>query len=238
MSASELRAQLALVQERLESERLEKENLQGEVGDLQKQVDKMKRLLSIEDSSMAEMQSTADKTKNAEQQPAATETTTEADKNAGPADEETTAADETAAANTEAEKPAAENAPESEAQPEATTAESKPADENKVFVDKEDKSQPVAQPQPEKTPPAKQTQMPPQMPVHQPPGLIGSIMGNPLILGAIGAGVLLLLALGVMIAKRRRGNDVAVTPVGDTSDDDLANVADMLDDQAVNEDCY
>jgi pilus assembly protein FimV len=224
MSASELRAQLALVQERLESERLEKQNLQGEVGDLQKQVDKMKRLLSIEDNSMAEMQSTADKNKNAKQQPAATETKTEADQTAKPA------ADTTTVAKTEAEKPAAETKPESEAKPASATAESKPADKDKVFVDNKDKSQAVAQPQPQ---PQKTT---PQMPVSQPRrGLLASVMGNPLILGAIGAGVLLLMALVFMIVKRRRVSAIAVTPAGDASDDDLANVADMLDDQAINE---
>jgi pilus assembly protein FimV len=73
------------------------------------------------------------------------------------------------------------------------------------------------------------------MPVHQPRGFLASIMGNPLILAAIGAGVLLLMALVFMIVKRRRASEFAVTPAGDASDDDLANVADMLDDQAVNE---
>ncbi len=57
LSASELREQLALARERIETERVEKENLQKQVSSLGRQVDKMKSLLSIEDDALAEIQS-------------------------------------------------------------------------------------------------------------------------------------------------------------------------------------
>ena len=60
MTAGELREQLALSRERVETERVEKETLQQQVGSLSTQVDKMKGLMTIEDDAMAEMQSAGD----------------------------------------------------------------------------------------------------------------------------------------------------------------------------------
>jgi len=59
MSASELRAELAIARESLETERLEKEGLQQRVTTLEGQVDRMKSLLTLEDADMAEMQQAA-----------------------------------------------------------------------------------------------------------------------------------------------------------------------------------
>lgn len=57
MSAKELRAELALARERIETERVEKEVLQGRVESLEQHVDKMKGMLSIEDNALSEVQS-------------------------------------------------------------------------------------------------------------------------------------------------------------------------------------
>ena len=57
MTADELREQLSLARERVETERVEKENLQQQVGTLTTQVGKMKGLLDVEDDAMAEIQS-------------------------------------------------------------------------------------------------------------------------------------------------------------------------------------
>ena len=57
MSAAELRAELAIARERVETERVEKEALQQRVDTLEGRVDKMKGMLSIEDSELAEVQS-------------------------------------------------------------------------------------------------------------------------------------------------------------------------------------
>jgi pilus assembly protein FimV len=59
MSASELRAELAIARESLETERLEKEGLQERVTSLEGQVDRMKSLLTLEDADLAEMQQVA-----------------------------------------------------------------------------------------------------------------------------------------------------------------------------------
>jgi len=60
MTAGELREQLALSRERVETERVEKETLEQQMGSLSTQVDKMKGLMTIEDDAMAEMQSVGD----------------------------------------------------------------------------------------------------------------------------------------------------------------------------------
>ncbi len=57
MTTQELRAELALARERVETELVEKEALQQRVDTLQQHVEKMKGMLSIEDAELAEVQS-------------------------------------------------------------------------------------------------------------------------------------------------------------------------------------
>lgn len=57
MSAQELRAELSLSRERLETERVEKEALQQRVTTLEQSAEKMKGLLSIEDEELSQVQS-------------------------------------------------------------------------------------------------------------------------------------------------------------------------------------
>jgi pilus assembly protein FimV len=59
MSESELRAELAIARESLETERVEKEELQQRVTTLEGQLDKMQSLLTLEDADLAEMQQAA-----------------------------------------------------------------------------------------------------------------------------------------------------------------------------------
>ena len=59
MSATELRAELAIARESLETERVEKEEMQQRIEMLEDQVDQMKALLTLEDSDLAEMQRAA-----------------------------------------------------------------------------------------------------------------------------------------------------------------------------------
>ncbi len=56
MTSQELRAELALARERVETERVEKEALQQQVNSLEQNVDKMKGMLSIEDNELADVQ--------------------------------------------------------------------------------------------------------------------------------------------------------------------------------------
>jgi pilus assembly protein FimV len=225
MSADELRAQLALAEERLESERLEKESLQGEVSDLEKQVSKMKRLLSIEDENMAQMQSSLTPSETTEQ-PTVAETEPEAEPEAEsatePADESTMlTATESETDNTENQAAVTDS--------EAETAET---EQDKVFVDDQNKPQEAAEAEP------MDTIAPEPMTAETPPprGLLVSLFGSPEMLAAVGAGVLLLMGLVYMIVKRRRassGVDAAMS--SKFVDDDLASVADMLDDHAVSQ---
>ena len=57
MNSKELRAELALARERVETELVEKEALQQRVGTLEQHIDKMKGMLSIEDEELAVVQS-------------------------------------------------------------------------------------------------------------------------------------------------------------------------------------
>lgn len=57
MTSAELRAELALSRERIETEKVEKEALQGRIDTLEQRVDKMKGMLSIEDNELADVQS-------------------------------------------------------------------------------------------------------------------------------------------------------------------------------------
>lgn len=57
MTSAELRAELALARERVETEQVEKEALQQRVDMLQQHVDKMKGMLSIEDEELSQVQS-------------------------------------------------------------------------------------------------------------------------------------------------------------------------------------
>ncbi|VAW51251.1 hypothetical protein MNBD_GAMMA06-1074 [hydrothermal vent metagenome] len=56
MTSQELRAELALTRERVETERVEKEALQQQVNNLEQNVDKMKGMLSIEDNELSDVQ--------------------------------------------------------------------------------------------------------------------------------------------------------------------------------------
>lgn len=57
MTSQELRAELALARERIETERVEKEALQERVDSLQQNVEKMRDMLTIEDAELAAVQS-------------------------------------------------------------------------------------------------------------------------------------------------------------------------------------
>ena len=56
MTAKELRAELALARERIETERVEKEGLQKQVSQLEENTQKMKGMLSIEDDQLSNVQ--------------------------------------------------------------------------------------------------------------------------------------------------------------------------------------
>ena len=233
MSVADLRAQLALAEERLESERLENENLQGEVSDLEQQVSKMKRLLSIEDESLAQMQATASKSKTT-------------DKPVKPIDTQKAVTTPDKAADT-ALPPVVATTTDSKTKltPETTdtefaeTEDVASGDGEQVFVedDTELAAEAADQEMPVEQVPASDDSLALdyEAPVEPQRGLLVSLFGSPEILAAAGAGMLLLMGLVYMLIKRRRASATAVADTTDFVDDDLADVADMLEDSALDQ---
>ena len=239
MGVEQLRAQLALAEERLETERVEKESLQGDVEILEQQVSRMKRLLSIEDVSLAEMQSAAAGGEMAEAMDAPV---------AADEDDEllTSAGDELVSEGVAIEEMASEAMPaedmpvmaEGDAESDMLTDEQA---EN-VFVE-----QPSVSDEMMGTAPMQESYIDeaPVIDYMQPrqQGLVASLVNNPLVLAAAGGGLLLIMGLVYMIVKRRRGSagGLAAAPVAAATssvlddDDDLASVADMIDDKAVSQ---
>ncbi|MDA3869562.1 MAG: hypothetical protein PF589_06385 [Gammaproteobacteria bacterium] len=183
LSASELREQLALARERVETERVEKENLQKQVSSLAQQVDEMKSLLSIEDDALAEIQSvgrSSEETNAVDQAAEVTdeETITETDTEVGAQDTLKTEAEDEAAEiaadgeavfTDEASEPVAVVAPDTE----VMMDEAAPAESD--YVQKKDTS------------------------------LMGTLLDNRMLLGGL---LLLLLIIGALayLIKRRRNN--------------------------------
>ncbi len=222
LSASQLRARLALLQEQLESERVKNDTLQGDVTALEQQVDKMKRLLSIEDQDLAVAQSavtaaTTNSLQNGEEaEPAAS--TELAESAASDTSVDTSMADEEAAAMTE------------EA---AMPAES--TDDETVFVDAEQASdESTAQPAQDQGMPEEQSVA---VEFEQPaqPGFIENLLNNPLLLGVIALVALLVAVLVFFIVRKRRTDAMPSTAftAARHEDADLEDVADMIEDNAV-----
>ncbi|MGB5396545.1 MAG: FimV/HubP family polar landmark protein, partial [Gammaproteobacteria bacterium] len=234
MSVEELRAQLALAEERLETERVEKESLQGEVEILESQVNRMKRLLSIEDVSLAEMQAAAGgEVAEGMDAPLATDES----------DELLTSAEDAMPSEDMPleEMPAEETSALAEGEAESEMAQTDEQAQD-VFVDEQQAAQemmdaaPMQETYVDEAPVIDYVQPSPQ-------GLVAQLLNNPLVLAAAGGGLLLIMGLVYMIVKRRRGHAsaMAAAPVAAATssvldeDDDLASVADMIDDKAVSQ---
>lgn len=215
MTAEELRAQLALTREQLETERVEKEGLHGDVSSLQQRIEKMQSLLQIESDSMAEIQSVA----QGEETVAGGEEVTEIEE----ALTEEAALDaldelmgETEVTEAEGELATGEEATEGE----------------EVFVDElaeqeqieEEIEVEIAELAPVDVMPREKT------------GLVASLLGNPFIAGGVALLVLMLLAVGYLLIKRRRdraGVDAEATLTADIEqglESELEDVADSIDD--------
>ncbi len=228
MSMEELRRELALASEQLETERVEKEELNARVAALQAQVEKMKSLLTIEDQTMAEMQAAAD---------------------AGATDEampETAHAGEVMA---EAE-PAAEEAADEQAAPQDMATDDAGADvaaesEQPVFMDEQQEDMASQQAAGEQIAPAAQSTdvtdvmdtMPSDFVTPPKKDPIAEIMANPLLMGGIGGGLLLILLLIIFLVKRRKSVTEEETPSAAPMpvEDELEKVADMVEDEAVSD---
>ena len=237
MSMEELRRELALASEQLETERVEKEELNARVAALQAQVEKMKSLLTIEDQSMAEMQAAAE---------------------TGVATNEAAPDTATAEPAAEAEQPVVgEEAPGEESMPLEAEADAQPADEmadaataegeQALFVDEQqvDEQQgeaaqpdmPVEQAAPVAQPTDVMDTMPADFVTPPKKDPIAQIMSNPLLMGGIGGGVLLILLLILFLVKRRKSaaEEEAPAAAPQPVEDELEKVADMVEDEAVSD---
>ncbi len=233
MTEAELREQLALAREELETARVENEGLEGDLGSLEQRVETMQQsLLEIEDASMAEIQSTAEGEEAV------------AEDAAGMSEEEITSEEEAALAaldeltGEEAIEIEEVSTEEEAVEGEAITEGEEIAEGEEVFIDEmagleevQDSEVVVDEIVPVSVAPREET------------GLMASLLGNPLIAGGAALLVLILLAVGYILAKRRRdsaGDDAEASLVTDIEQGqglgtDLEEVADSVDDAALDD---
>jgi len=221
MTEAELRDQLALARESVETERVEKEALQGQVDSLSTQVDKMKGLLTIEDDAMAEMQSAAT-----------------------PSDDEALTVDDVGE-EVIVDETVAELGDEEQALDaldaltgESAIEENLPAEGEELFVDETDATdQEVEFVADEEM----VNEVEPAFVQPKEPGLIDILLNNRLIIAGLAAALLIIGAIGYLI-KRRRDNassdseDALISePFASSEEDVLEDVADSIDDESLDD---
>ena len=228
MTASELRAELALARERVETERVEKEALQNRVDTLEQNVGKMKGMLSIEDDEMSDIQGL--------NLPADAELGTGLDA----VDAEEAAEDSEAAAEDEiaAEDVAAEDmtgdADESAEGEEGSSEES--SGEEAIFVDEADAEQAEmpeddAMASPEAASPetaSPEADVEPQVISRPAADPISKFLNDPILLAAAGGGLLLIAGLIALIIKRRKTSPEPEAPVMTLDDDAMDSLVDDI----------
>jgi pilus assembly protein FimV len=213
MTESELRAELAIARESLETERVEKEELQQRVETLEGQLDKMQSLLTLEDADLAGMQQAATPVEG-EAMPAGES----AEELAGEQLELIEEA-ETEAAALEEDITATEEAAVEEAGEQAVFI-----DEEQVEIVEEAVEQPVAPAEDFTVSPSTQ----PAFMQEQKQGL-SALLNNPMLLAVAGGALLLVLLLIALIMKRRKAGpdeESAVTSnLEDIAEPDEADAA-------------
>ncbi|WP_394559022.1 FimV/HubP family polar landmark protein [Aquipseudomonas alcaligenes] len=222
--------QLAVTKESLDSSRRESEELKGRLADLQSQLDKAQRLVELKDSQLAKLQADLAQQGKAAAQPAApavpaTPAQPEAAKPAAPVAEakpaEVKPADKPAATDFNYEEGAAKTEPTKPAVEAPAVQSTKPAEAPKPVKPAE-----AAKP----AQPAK-----PVAPVKEPEpqGLVDQVLANPMLLGAVGGGALLVLLIGLMVLSRRNAMkeaELQSSLSADSSDNAFANDMDLQDD--------
>jgi pilus assembly protein FimV len=238
-----LNDQLAVTKESLDSSRRESEELKGRMADLQSQLDKAQRLLELKDSQLAKLQA------ELAQQSKAAATPTQPTAPAVPA-----------TATAPAEKPVVSPV---EGKPATVAPVEKPATTDFNYEEAAPKTEP-AQPavQAPATEPAKPAAAPkPAKPVQatkptapvvkepEPQGMVDQLLANPMLLGAVGGGALLVLLIGLMVLSRRNAmkeaelqdslavgdNDHTFTTDMDLPDDSFAGLDDASGETVVRE---
>ncbi len=220
MNESELRAELVRAREALESGMVEKEELQSRVESLEGQVNRMKSLLTLEDSDMAGMQMQGQETPSVQ----------------APMGENVEQSTEQAQTTEETELMVEETVTETGMQEESSASEGtgEIVTEEQVFVDEqaqvegaesEDMTQLSDQVEPYAV-----TEMPPQ---QKEKGLLAWLFGNPVLLAGVGGGLLLVIVLIVLIIKRRGTDTEPEMAASLAAVTDIEEVADMVVDEDV-----
>ena len=218
MSSSELRAELALARESLETERVEKEELQQRVQSLEGQVDRMKSLLTLEDADMAEMQQAATPVASETMPEVAEEVVVETPEDVaveqllmddGAALEDIGVTEEVALDEVSVEEDA----------------------EQQLFIDEEPLEvveelveQPAATTEDFSVAPNTE----PAFMQPQKQGPIAALLNNPVLLAAAGGGLLLVLLLVALIMKRRKSGDEEQVVTSN-----LEDIAEQIEDRDV-----
>jgi len=217
MTAQELRAELSLARERVETERVEKEALQQRVDALQQNVEKMKGILAIEDAELAQVQALNEPAKGEVVQEEKVDESVMEDRVVNAVDEADAldAIDEAAALATLEPDAAAEH-----------------AEEGVLFVDETQDESVAEMPEQVASTTDDFVEAEPQIENPESADLLTQVLNNPMLLAASGGGLLLFAALIGLIIKRRKEaaeESTAVTPIATRSDlDDLENLADDI----------
>ncbi len=230
MSAQELRAELALARERIETERVEKEALQQRIDSLEQNVGKMKGMLSIEDDQLSDVQQLGlsaeeaavaadieaeiqDSTLDEILDQAEAEAESSAEMAADTVVEDPFAAD----MNVDGEEAAAEDAA---VFLDKTSAEDMPAD-----LDATEESAAEL----DQAEPSIDDVAPEQPPVNP----LDKLLSDPVLLAAAGGGLLLIIAIIALVIKRRKASTETDLFEMDTSDAGLDNLADDVAAEAI-----
>ena len=222
MTATELREQLALAREAIETERVEKEALQGQIGSLEQRLDRMKGLISIEDAAMADVQDLGKP----------------ADETAMPAEEAMPVDEDITGVGSEEAALDALDALTGEAAPEGVEEQAEEADGEAVFVEEQAEQEVVELASPVE--PQLDRARPAPMPREE-TGLVASLLNNPLVAGGLAVVVLIMLGVVYILIKRRRdaaAQEVEAMLAADSGLDlesELEDVADMIDDEAIDD---
>ncbi len=221
MSEQELRAELALARERVETELVEKEALQQRIDSLQKDVETMKGMLSIEDAELAEAQSLNLPAEGEQAEQAMIDESVIEDSDVNAVDEDL--ADMSAEAVLDEMDVAAAMDEEAELAEEA-------AGETDLFVDESLTEDGTTAEIPEQAAPATDNFVAAQAPVvdRKPADLLTQLLNNPMMLAAAGSGLLLFVALIGLVIKRRKAATETAAPVTASGFNDLESLADDI----------
>jgi len=227
MSAQELRAELALARERVETERVEKEALQQRIDALEQNVGKMKGMLSIEDDALSDVQALGAPVEGEPTEGEMLESDIVADAEAEMAESIAETDDLLAEQSLEdaiTEEAGIESADDGVAEDEAAifldeTSADEETPEEAAAADEVIADDVVAQQPPVVTAPP---------PAEVDP--LTKLLSDPILLAAAGGGLLLILAVIALIIKRRKAaaEEEDAGSFDMAADDDLESLADEL----------